>query len=100
MVLGEKIDWGIITGTNVRKGGGSVKITGIPLGGNSVGDGDYNMVLSERRAASARSYLLSNYEVDPDNIHPAGYGEAEPLIPGTSEEARRRNRRVVIEQMP
>ena len=67
---------------------------------DDVGDADYNMVLSKRRADSARSYLVSNHNVDPDSIHPAGYGEAEPLVPGSSEEARSRNRRVVIEQMP
>ncbi len=67
---------------------------------DDVGDADYNLVLSKRRAASARAYLLSKYEVAPDRVRPAGYGESEPLVAGTSDDARRRNRRVVIEQMP
>lgn len=67
---------------------------------DDVGEANYNMILSRQRAESARKYLLSHYEVVPENVHSAGYGEEQPLMPGTSEAARQRNRRVEIEQMP
>jgi outer membrane protein OmpA-like peptidoglycan-associated protein len=72
------------------------------LGGHTddVGSETYNLSLSQKRAQSARSYLLEKYEIAPETLRPAGYGEAQPLMTGTSDEARRRNRRVVIEQLP
>ena len=67
---------------------------------DDVGSAAYNMELSKRRAESARSYLLSHYDVDPANLEATGYGESRPVMPETTPEARRRNRRVVIEQLP
>lgn len=67
---------------------------------DDVGSADYNMQLSKRRARSAYDYLMSRYDIAPGAVEPTGYGEERPLMPGTSEEARRRNRRVVIEQLP
>jgi outer membrane protein OmpA-like peptidoglycan-associated protein len=67
---------------------------------DDVGSETYNMTLSQKRAQAARSYLLEKYAIAPETLRPAGYGEAQPLAPGTTDEARRRNRRVVIEQLP
>ncbi len=67
---------------------------------DDVGSEPYNMDLSKRRADSARDYLLERFAVDPETVRSAGYGEQRPLIEGSSDEARRRNRRVVIEQLP
>jgi outer membrane protein OmpA-like peptidoglycan-associated protein len=67
---------------------------------DDVGSASYNMMLSRKRAESARKYLLSRYGIDAKTIQSEGYGEGRPVMPGGSDEARRRNRRVVIEQLP
>ena len=67
---------------------------------DDVGDAGYNMELSKKRARSAYEYLMSRYDIAPDAVETAGYGEERPVVEGDSDEARRRNRRVVIEQLP
>jgi outer membrane protein OmpA-like peptidoglycan-associated protein len=67
---------------------------------DDVGSAAYNMELSKKRAKSARNYLMSRYDIEPEAIRSAGYGEGRPIVQGDSDEARRRNRRVVIEQLP
>ncbi len=59
------------------------------------GSDEYNFGLSERRAASVRDYLVQA-GVDSSRLVANGYGESMPLQPGTSEEAREANRRVVF----
>lgn len=59
------------------------------------GDEGYNLGLSERRARAVREYLVS--AGIPGRILDAqGFGKASPRVPGTSLEARRRNRRVEV----
>lgn len=60
-----------------------------------IGDCDYNIGLSERRAASVRDYLVSK-GVASEILVPRGYGEAAPAVPNTDEEARKKNRRVEL----
>ena len=60
-----------------------------------IGDCDYNIGLSERRAASVKDYLVSK-GVAPEILVPRGYGEAAPAVPNTDEEARTKNRRVEL----
>jgi outer membrane protein OmpA-like peptidoglycan-associated protein len=67
---------------------------------DDVGSAEYNMELSKRRAQSAYEYLMQRYDIAPGSVTPEGYGEERPVVEATSEEARRRNRRVVIEQLP
>lgn len=59
------------------------------------GDADYNQQLSERRAQSVVDYLV-NAGIARRIITARGLGESQPLVQGTSEEARQRNRRVEI----
>ncbi|MFZ5480566.1 MAG: OmpA family protein [Myxococcota bacterium] len=59
------------------------------------GTDEYNLELSQRRAESVRDYLLKN-GIAGDRLVAKGYGESQPLQPGTSEEAREANRRVVF----
>ncbi len=56
---------------------------------------DYNQELSQRRAEAVRKYLIGQ-GVEPDRLVARGYGESQPLQPGTTEEAREVNRRVVF----
>ncbi|HEX5412301.1 MAG TPA: OmpA family protein [Terriglobia bacterium] len=62
---------------------------------DDVGTKDYNLKLSERRAQSVYDYLSHN-GLDPTIMTTKGFGEADPLVAGDSEEARSTNRRVEI----
>ena len=62
---------------------------------DSVGADDYNQALSERRASSVGSYLISR-GVLRDRLFVAGRGERNPIAPNDSEAGRAQNRRVEI----
>lgn len=62
---------------------------------DDVGTVDHNQGLSERRALSVRDYLVGA-GLDEAIVTTKGFGEAKPLMPGTSDGARARNRRVEI----
>src|SRR4030043_276005 len=53
---------------------------------------EYNLALGERRANSAKKYLIS-LGISPDRISTISYGEERPLDPGHHEEAWAKNRR-------
>lgn len=53
----------------------------------------YNLQLSEQRAQAVAAYLV-RAGVDSRRLMARGYGEASPILPGASEEARATNRRV------
>jgi outer membrane protein OmpA-like peptidoglycan-associated protein len=42
---------------------------------------------------------VNNWEIAPSSVTAVGLGESDPATPGTSEAARRDNRRVVLEVM-
>lgn len=54
-----------------------------------------NWALSAARAISVVQYLISK-GVSPQHLVAAGFGEFQPLDPGTTEEAYRRNRRIEL----
>jgi outer membrane protein OmpA-like peptidoglycan-associated protein/opacity protein-like surface antigen len=58
-----------------------------------IGSTTYNQGLSERRAAAVKRYLVDS-GINADRITTQGRGEAQPLVPNNSEEARALNRRV------
>jgi outer membrane protein OmpA-like peptidoglycan-associated protein len=51
------------------------------LGGHTDMDGDatVNVPLSQARAETARTYLVENFEIEPDRLVATGFGMAEPL---------------------
>jgi OOP family OmpA-OmpF porin len=59
------------------------------------GSDNYNLKLSENRAATVAFYLIQA-GVDKSRIEKFGYGERQPLMDGTSDIARSNNRRVEI----
>jgi outer membrane protein OmpA-like peptidoglycan-associated protein len=59
------------------------------------GSDSYNMTLSERRAASAANYLVSQ-GVSRARLRSTGRGESEPVASNESETDRQKNRRVEI----
>lgn len=59
------------------------------------GTDDYNLKLSSDRANAVKQYL-EDAGVDGDRITTKGFGESQPLVQGTSDEARAKNRRVEL----
>jgi OOP family OmpA-OmpF porin len=62
---------------------------------DSVGDADYNMGLSQRRAESVSNYL-SSHGVSPSRLHPKGFGESQPIADNGTDDGRELNRRVEL----
>lgn len=58
------------------------------------GTREYNLALGERRASSARDYLVS-LGIDPSRITTISYGKERPAVLGSNEEAWAQNRRAV-----
>lgn len=56
------------------------------------GTDEYNMALGEKRAMTARDYLI-NYGISSDRISIISYGESRPVDTGHNEEAWAKNRR-------
>jgi peptidoglycan-associated lipoprotein len=56
------------------------------------GTSEYNLALGERRANSAKKYLIS-LGMPADRISTISYGKEKPLDPGHNEEAWSKNRR-------
>ena len=62
---------------------------------DSVGDADYNIGLSERRAQSAADYMISKGLAE-SRVQTDGRGETEPIADNETEEGRQENRRVEV----
>jgi outer membrane protein OmpA-like peptidoglycan-associated protein len=60
---------------------------------DSIGSNEYNLGLSERRAAAVVDYLVEN-GVPEENLLSKGYGEEFPITSNETEEDRAINRRV------
>ncbi|MEC5423557.1 OmpA family protein [Virgibacillus sp. C22-A2] len=63
---------------------------------DNVGQPDYNMELSEKRANAVWDYLKKNGNVSGLDVEVAGYGETEPIASNEDKEGQDRNRRVEI----
>lgn len=64
---------------------------------DSKGGDEYNMRLSEARAQSVVTYLLTRGTIDPKRLVAKGYGETKPRDTNDTAEGRANNRRVEIE---
>jgi outer membrane protein OmpA-like peptidoglycan-associated protein len=62
---------------------------------DDVGSAEYNQKLSERRAQAVRDYL-AKAGIPPAILSVTGHGKSLPLMRGTSEAARAKNRRVEL----
>lgn len=60
---------------------------------DGIGSDEYNMVLSDKRAASVRDYLIAQ-GVPSSNMSARGLGKADPVATNATAEGRQRNRRV------
>jgi outer membrane protein OmpA-like peptidoglycan-associated protein len=57
------------------------------------GEADYNLALSQRRAAAVRDYLVEK-GIAKERLEAKGFGEAQPIAPNDTAEGREKNRRV------
>jgi len=62
---------------------------------DNIGKDDMNLKLSDNRAKSVYSYLISN-GIEASRLTYKGYGESEPVATNDTEEGRARNRRTVF----
>ena len=62
---------------------------------DSVGSDDYNLGLSQRRAASVQTYLLQQ-KISPSAVDTEGFGESRPVATNDTAAGRQQNRRVEI----
>jgi OOP family OmpA-OmpF porin len=63
---------------------------------DSTGNEAYNEALSQRRAASVRSYLVDNFKLDANKLFARGFGEKAPVASNDTADGRQRNRRVEL----
>jgi outer membrane protein OmpA-like peptidoglycan-associated protein len=63
---------------------------------DDIGTPEANLELSKRRAESVKKYLVDG-GIDGSRIETDGKGEAEPLVPGTDDASRAKNRRIVFD---
>jgi len=63
---------------------------------DNTGSYEYNMDLSDKRAKSARLYLVNNFGLPEDSIDAYGMGESSPMVGNTDSAARAQNRRVEL----
>lgn len=73
-----------------------LEITG---GADSVGDPQYNYMLSERRASAVVQYLVQEHSIPAHRIHLIGLGEDKKVASNNSADGRRKNRRVEVRLM-
>lgn len=63
---------------------------------DSVGDEEYNLALSQRRAASVKSYLVDQAGIDAKRVVALWFGELNPVGDNMTEDGRQLNRRVEV----
>ncbi|MEL6630703.1 MAG: OmpA family protein [Bacteroidota bacterium] len=63
---------------------------------DSSGDDQVNLMLSQARAKSIRDFIVQN-QISKERLEYKGYGEANPIVPNTTPQGRKQNRRVEFE---
>ena len=63
---------------------------------DNIGTENYNLKLSEKRAAAVMQVLEDTYWIDSGQLSFAGYGESKPVQTNDTENGRAKNRRVEV----
>ncbi|MBJ6725401.1 OmpA family protein [Geomesophilobacter sediminis] len=61
---------------------------------DNVGDPDYNMGLSQRRAEAVVDYLVTNFGIDRSRLTAKGYGMTRPIADNSTDVGKQKNRRI------
>lgn len=71
----------------------------LEIGGHTdnVGKPDYNLTLSDKRAAAVKEWLIA-HGVPASRLSSRGYGDKVPLVPNNSDDNRAKNRRVELKK--
>jgi OmpA-OmpF porin, OOP family len=77
----------------VLKANPNIKHVSIEGHTDETGDRQHNIALSKQRATSVRNYLVKK-GVSPNRLTTEGYGPDKPLVKGTDDASRAKNRRV------
>lgn len=74
----------------------------VEIGGHTdpAGSEKANQVLSEKRAQSAKKYLMDKFNIADNRLMVKGYGATKPIADNRTEEGRAKNRRVEIRVIP
>ena len=75
------------------QGGTAVAVKGHT---DTVGSAEANQILSERRAAAVRDYLINKFGVDPSRLVAVGLGQTQLLVPTPDNTPNAQNRRVQV----
>jgi outer membrane protein OmpA-like peptidoglycan-associated protein len=67
---------------------------------DSIAQDDYNLKLSQRRAAAVKAALVSRYGIEAARLTPEGLGETRPRAQNDTLAGRARNRRVELVKVP
>jgi outer membrane protein OmpA-like peptidoglycan-associated protein len=98
----ELTDWGKKQLNEVAAGMQDKRLQGISFAveghTDDVGTDSYNMGLSDRRAKRVWTFLTDR-GVEDKRLKTEAKGKSDPAVPGTSEQARAQNRRVVIRRL-
>lgn len=89
--LRQRLDRAVALLTNERAAG-DIEVAGHT---DSVGSTEYNQILSEKRAAAVKAYLVE-HGIAADRISVVGYGESSPRATNLTLEGQRKNRRVEV----
>jgi outer membrane protein OmpA-like peptidoglycan-associated protein len=63
---------------------------------DNIGSAESNQVLSEKRAAAVKTYLVSTYSIDVSRLEAKGFGTTKPAATNDTAEGRQNNRRVEL----
>jgi outer membrane protein OmpA-like peptidoglycan-associated protein len=74
----------------------------VEIGGHTDGQGveKANQKISEKRALSAKKYLMDKYNISGDRLIAKGYGSIKPIADNKTQEGRSKNRRVEFKIIP
>lgn len=65
---------------------------------DNIGEDNFNLGLSQRRAAAVKNALVGQYKIAPERLATAGYGASQPIADNATIEGRARNRRVELKR--
>ena len=74
----------------------------VEIGGHTdaVGSDAARQKISEKRAESAKKYLMDKFNISGDRLMIKGYGSQKPIADNKSKEGRAKNRRVEFRVLP